>query len=155
MDIKQVKELIQLFEKSGVHKLTVKDKSGLEVMLEKAPHTVESPPLLPPPAKKHPPVSMQAPTGQGHKISHEQEEGIDPKKCIKSPMVGTFYRSETPGAKPFTQKGERVKVGQTLCIIEAMKMMNEIKADRDGEVKGILVEDGHPVEYGQLLFHIE
>ena len=74
---------------------------------------------------------------------------------VKSPMVGTFYRSPSPGAKPFVEVGDTVKAGQTICIIEAMKLMNEIESDKDGVVKAILVENGQPVEYGEPLFVIE
>ena len=73
---------------------------------------------------------------------------------VKSPMVGTFYRSSTPGAKAFVEVGQAVKTGETVCIIEAMKLLNEIEADRDGVIKAILVENGQPVEYGQPLFEI-
>jgi acetyl-CoA carboxylase biotin carboxyl carrier protein len=73
---------------------------------------------------------------------------------VKAPMVGTFYRSSAPGAKPFVELGQAVKSGETVCIIEAMKLLNEIEADRDGVIKEILVENGQPVEYGQPLFLI-
>ena len=75
--------------------------------------------------------------------------------AVKSPMVGTFYRSATPGAKAFVEVGQTVKTGDTVCIIEAMKLLNEIEADRDGVIKAILVENGQPVEYGQPLFVID
>jgi acetyl-CoA carboxylase biotin carboxyl carrier protein len=75
--------------------------------------------------------------------------------AVKSPMVGTFYRSATPGAKPFVEVGQTVKSGDTVCIIEAMKLLNEIEADRDGVIKAILVENGQPVEYGQPLVVID
>jgi acetyl-CoA carboxylase biotin carboxyl carrier protein len=75
--------------------------------------------------------------------------------AVKSPMVGTFYRSSTPGAKPFVEVGQTVKTGETVCIIEAMKLLNEIEADRDGVIKAVLVENGQPVEYGQPLFVID
>ncbi len=74
---------------------------------------------------------------------------------VKSPMVGTFYRSSNPGAKPFVEVGQRVSVGETLCIIEAMKMLNQIEADAAGEIAAILVENGQPVEFGQPLFVIK
>jgi acetyl-CoA carboxylase biotin carboxyl carrier protein len=74
---------------------------------------------------------------------------------VKSPMVGTFYRAGSPGSKPFAEVGDEVKAGQTICIIEAMKLMNEIECDKDGVVKAILVENGQPVEYGEPLFVIE
>jgi acetyl-CoA carboxylase biotin carboxyl carrier protein len=73
---------------------------------------------------------------------------------VKSPMVGTFYRSASPGAKPFVEVGDAVKVGQPICIIEAMKLMNEIEADKDGVIKAIMVENGQPVEYGEALIII-
>ncbi|XLM21412.1 acetyl-CoA carboxylase biotin carboxyl carrier protein, partial [Chromobacterium piscinae] len=79
----------------------------------------------------------------------------DTQNAMKSPMVGTFYRSPSPGAKSFVEVGQSVNAGDTLCIIEAMKLMNEIEADRSGVIKAILVEDGQPVEYGEPLFVIE
>ena len=89
------------------------------------------------------------------KSSSEQAEGeaaVPEGHVIRSPMVGTFYRSSAPGAKSFVEVGQTVKSGDTLCIIEAMKLLNEIEADRDGTVKAILVENGQPVEYGEPLF---
>jgi acetyl-CoA carboxylase biotin carboxyl carrier protein len=80
---------------------------------------------------------------------------LDEQNTVKSPMVGTFYRSPSPGAKKYVEIGSQISVGDTLCIIEAMKLMNEIEADRSGVVKAILVEEGQPVEYGEPLFVIE
>jgi acetyl-CoA carboxylase biotin carboxyl carrier protein len=89
----------------------------------------------PAPASGEPPTSLE-----GH--------------IVKSPMVGTFYRSGSPGAKPFVEVGDTVKAGQAICIIEAMKLMNEIEADKDGVIKAIMVENGQPVEYGESLMMI-
>jgi acetyl-CoA carboxylase biotin carboxyl carrier protein len=82
------------------------------------------------------------------------EPAVPEGEILKSPMVGTFYRAASPGAKPFVDVGQTVKAGETVCIIEAMKLLNEIEADRDGVIKTILVENGQPVEYGQPLFVI-
>jgi acetyl-CoA carboxylase biotin carboxyl carrier protein len=82
------------------------------------------------------------------------EPAVEPGHVVKSPMVGTFYRSATPGSKPFVEVGDAVEEGGTLCIVEAMKLMNEIEADKGGVVKAILVENGQPVEFGQPLFII-
>jgi acetyl-CoA carboxylase biotin carboxyl carrier protein len=83
------------------------------------------------------------------------EEPVETGHVVKSPMVGTFYRSSSPGAKSFAEVGDVVKSGQAVCIIEAMKIMNEIEADQDGTITKILVENGQPVEYGQPLFVLE
>jgi acetyl-CoA carboxylase biotin carboxyl carrier protein len=82
-------------------------------------------------------------------------EPLPEGQVVKSPMVGTFYRTSTPGANPFVEIGQTVKVGDTLCIIEAMKLLNEIESDKSGVIKAILVENGQPVEYGEPLFVIE
>ena len=101
-----------------------------------------------------PPGGAPAPTGAvpgaEAPASHAPEGNL-----VKSPMVGTFYRSASPGAKPFVEVGDTVKVGDTLCIVEAMKLMNEIESDKAGVIKAILTENGQPVEFGQPLFLIE
>jgi acetyl-CoA carboxylase biotin carboxyl carrier protein len=155
MDLKQIKELIQLLEKSGLNRLTIKDK-GIEISLEKnsAPPLVESHQLI----KKELPAMMHAAPEVSLKPqsqAHIEESSYDPKNCQKSPMVGMFYRSSKPSEPPFVSEGDSVEKGQVLCIIEAMKVMNEIKSERKGKVVKILAENGHPVEYGQHLFVIE
>lgn len=146
MDLKYVKELIQILEKSNLNRLTIKEKNGIEITLEKGhaspqvTHEYPSAPTIAP---------APAPKPAKHTVPIEVEN------CVKSPMVGTFYRSESPDSKSFAEVGEEVNVGSPLCIIEAMKVMNEIKSDRRGKVKEILVENGKPVEFGQPLFVIE
>lgn len=145
MDLRKLKKLIDLVEESGIAELEVTEgeekvrivKSGrpaTETVMNSvpayAPPPVAAAPVAPPP----PPVAAE-PEGQ----------------AVKSPMVGTFYRAASPGAKPFVEIGDTVKKGQPVCIIEAMKLMNEIESDADGVVKAILVENGQPVEYGEPL----
>lgn len=151
MDLKQIKELIQLLEKSGLHKLTIKEK-GMEVSLEKSPmaSTIE----VSHPVKREPAVVIHsAETPIKPPVTPDEE--YDPKNCIKSPMVGTFYRASKPTEAPFASEGDVVDAGQVLCIIEAMKVMNEIKSGKKGKIVKILVENGHPVEFGQPLFVVE
>ena len=108
------------------------------------------------PAAAAPPAATQAaPADTGAKPAQVSEEPDISGHTIDSPMVGTFYRAPSPGATPFVEEGQSVKEGDTLCIIEAMKLLNPIEADKAGTVKAILVENGQPVEYGQHLFVIE
>ena len=155
MDLRKLKKLIDLVEESGIAELEVTEgeekvrivkrgSGGNDVLSASAP--APSPPAAQAatvPAAAGAPASPQgeAPTSlEGH--------------IVKSPMVGTFYRSGSPGAKPFVEVGDTVKAGQAICIIEAMKLMNEIEADKDGVIKAIMVENGQPVEYGESLMMI-
>ena|SRR3990167_1039115 len=147
MDIKQIKELIQLLEKSGLQRLTIKEK-GMEISLEKSSgmeHVHHHP-------VKRESVVIHTPETP---IKSAENEEIDLKNCIKSPMVGTFYRAAKPTELPFVSEGDQVEAGQILCIIEAMKVMNEIKSGKKGRIVKILVENGHPTEFGQPLFVVE
>ena len=141
MDLKQIKELIHLLEKSGLQKLTIKEK-GMEISLEKgsAEQVV--------PVRREPVVIHSAPEPQQVVKS---DAPVDDKQCVKSPMVGTFYRAPKPTDPPFAKEGDSVEVGQVICIVEAMKVMNEIKSNKKGKVTKVLVENGHPVEV-RLLF---
>jgi acetyl-CoA carboxylase biotin carboxyl carrier protein len=151
MDLRKLKKLIDLVQESGIGELEITEgeervrisRTGANApvmmatpatMAMAAPGT--APAAAPAPAAPEPPP---APTGH----------------TLKSPMVGTFYRSPSPGAPSFVEVGQAVSKGQTLCIIEAMKLLNEIESDAAGTVKAILVENGQPVEYGQPLFVIE
>jgi acetyl-CoA carboxylase biotin carboxyl carrier protein len=118
--------------------------SGKEVV-------VLSPPALPasPPVVQAPAVPAQVPAP-----AQEEAAPVLEGHIVKAPMVGTFYRAGAPGAKPFVEVGDSVKAGQPICIIEAMKLMNEIEADKDGVIKAIMVENGQPVEYGEPLMMI-
>jgi len=146
MDLRKLKTLIELVENSGIAELEISEGE------ERVRITRSLPPGTPPAteqgAQLATPVALassqaaSAPTA----VPAEAEGHV-----VKSPMVGTFYRSASPGAKPFVEIGDEVQVGDALCIIEAMKLMNEIEADQAGVVKAILIENGQPVEYGQAL----
>jgi len=155
MDLRKLKKLIDLVEESGIAELEITEgeekvkivKGGGISMVQAAaaahtataaPTPASASPAAPAPAAGAP-APAEPPAGQeGH--------------VVKAPMVGTFYRTPSPDAKPFVEVGQTVKEGQTICIIEAMKLMNEIETDASGVVKAILVENGQPVEYGQPLF---
>ena len=151
MDLRKLKKLIDLVQESGIAELEITEgeekvrivKGGAVVVTGPSPvATVGSAPGAL--AAAH--VAAPAPT-PGAEPEPGQEGHV-----VKAPMVGTFYRSPSPDAKPFIEVGQAVKEGDTICIIEAMKLMNEIEADASGVVKAILVENGQPVEYGQPLF---
>ena len=153
MDLRKLKKLIDLVQESGIAEIEITEGEekvrivrGGVVVEETAP--AARPPVSPPApvAPAAAPVSTATPEPPPAAVSGH---------VVKSPMVGTFYRSPSPDAKPFVQVGDTVKAGQTICIIEAMKLMNEIEADADGVVKAILVENGQPVEYGEALLVIE
>jgi acetyl-CoA carboxylase biotin carboxyl carrier protein len=147
MDLRKLKKLIDLVQESGIAELEITEgeekvkivKGGgvsLTAAPIAAPRTTEAAPA--PPATAPVAVAEAAAGQEGH--------------VVKAPMVGTFYRSPSPDAKAFVEVGQAIKEGETICIIEAMKLMNEIEADAGGVVKAILVENGQPVEYGQPLF---
>jgi acetyl-CoA carboxylase biotin carboxyl carrier protein len=157
MDLRKLKKLIDLVEDSGIAELEVTEgeekvkivkgsPAGKEVVVLSSPAVPVGAPVAhaaaAAPAPAAPPApAAEAPTAlEGH--------------IVKSPMVGTFYRAGSPGAKPFVEVGDTVKAGQTICVIEAMKLMNEIEADKDGVVKAIMVENAQPVEYGEPLMMI-
>ncbi len=148
MDIRKVKKLIELLEESGVAEIEIHEGeesiriSRISQVSAPAPTTVTVPETATVTAV---PESTPAAAEESEITGH----------IIKSPMVGTFYSAPAPGAKPFATVGQRVEVGDTLCIIEAMKLMNQIESDKAGVIKAILVENGQPVEYNQPLFVIE
>jgi acetyl-CoA carboxylase biotin carboxyl carrier protein len=150
MDIRKIKKLIELLEESGIAEIEIRE--GEEAVrisrYGQAPQYVAQPMVAPPaPA----PATVAAPAA----TAGAQADAVPPGHTVTSPMVGTFYRSPSPGAKSFVEVGQRVSVGETLCIIEAMKMLNQIEADKSGAIVAILVENGQPVEFGQPLFVIE
>jgi acetyl-CoA carboxylase biotin carboxyl carrier protein len=148
MDLRKLKTLIDLVETSGIAELEIQEgeervritrapiQGQQTLMLHASPAPAAAPAAAPAPAVAAPVVAPD----EGH--------------ALKSPMVGTFYRSASPGAAPFVEIGDTVAQGDTLCIVEAMKLMNEIEADVGGTIKAILVENGQPVEFGQPLFII-
>jgi acetyl-CoA carboxylase biotin carboxyl carrier protein len=152
MDLRKLKTLIDLVAESGISELEVTEGEG-KVRIVKAPPQLIAAPMqmaMPSPA---PQVGAQAPVAST--AAPAPAAPVLPQgHIVKSPMVGTFYRAPSPGADPFAQVGDTVKEGQTLCIIEAMKLLNEIESDKAGVIKEILVENGQAVEYGQPLFVI-
>lgn len=146
MDIRKIQKLIDLFDHSSLSELEIKEGEESvrlkRVGVEAAPPVAAAPPVLahlPPPPPAAEPIAESAPAQipDGH--------------VIKSPMVGTFYRAPSPTSKPFVEEGQQVEAGATLCIIEAMKMLNQIESDRAGVVSAVLVENGQPVEFDQPL----
>lgn len=153
MDIRKVKKLIELVEESGIAELEIKEGEE-SVRISRAGQPAAAPPpaaLAPPPPAATPAAPAAEPTGS----AGEPDDELPAGHRIESPMVGTYYEAPAPGAAPFVQVGQRVKVGETLCIIEAMKILNQIESDVAGEVKAILCKNGDPIEFGQPLFIIE
>jgi acetyl-CoA carboxylase biotin carboxyl carrier protein len=155
MDLRKIKTLIDLVEQSGISELEVKEGEE-SVRIARHPTggtpqfiTMQQAPPAPAPVMSAPPAASEAPAEKPAAAPSAK------KHFVRAPMVGTFYRSPSPGAKPFVDVGQTVKQGQTLCIIEAMKMLNQIEADRNGVIAEILVENGQPVEFDQPLFVIE
>ncbi|MEE9304209.1 MAG: acetyl-CoA carboxylase biotin carboxyl carrier protein [Thiotrichaceae bacterium] len=148
MDIRKIKKLIDLLGESGVAEIEIhegEESVRISCHSSAAPAAVVMPAAAIPAPLATPPSAVATPPVSDIPDGHS----------VISPMVGTFYRSSTPGASPFVELGQQVKEGETLCIIEAMKMLNQIEADKSGKVKAILVENAEPVEYGQALFVIE
>jgi acetyl-CoA carboxylase biotin carboxyl carrier protein len=150
MDIRKVKKLIELLEESGISELEISEGEE-SVRISRHPRT--APPAASP-APQAPPVAS-APAPQLPATAAGEHKPRNDDQTITSPMVGTYYSASAPGAKPFIELGMEIKVGQILCIIEAMKMMNQIEYDKAGRVTAILAKNGEPVEFGQPLFVIE
>lgn len=150
MDIRKIKKLIDLIEESDIAEIEIsegEESVRISRYSSVAPAVQYAAPIAAPA-----PVAMAASAPAA--AAAPAEEKIS-GHVVKSPMVGTFYRSASPGSPAFVEVGQSVTAGQTLCIIEAMKILNQIEADKSGKVKQILVENAHPVEYGQPLFVIE
>jgi acetyl-CoA carboxylase biotin carboxyl carrier protein len=147
MDIRKVKKLIELLEESGVAEIEIHEG---EESVRISRHSTGAPLMAAPQAVMPAPAAAPAPVAAAP-AEPPQHAG----HTVDSPMVGTFYRAPSPGAAPFVEVGQRVNVGDTLCIIEAMKMLNQIEADKAGKITAILVENAEPVEYGQALVVIE
>ena len=151
MDIRKIKKLIELVEESGIAELEITEGEE-SVRIHRGPTGVQAPMHYSFAA----PQMAPAPAAAATTASEAPAEPAQPEgHVVKSPMVGTFYRASSPTAKPFAEVGQQVKVGDTLCIVEAMKMMNQIEADKAGVVKAILVENQDPVEFDQPMFIIE
>jgi acetyl-CoA carboxylase biotin carboxyl carrier protein len=151
VDIRKVKKLIELLEESGISELEISEgEESVRIsrhprMGMQAPMTIAAPLVHAAP----PPVAAPATSGIAHAPGGKDDH------TVTSPMVGTFYSAASPGSKPFVEIGSEVKVGQVLCIIEAMKMMNQIESDKAGRVTAVIAKNGDPVEFGQPLFIIE
>jgi acetyl-CoA carboxylase biotin carboxyl carrier protein len=152
MDLRKLKKLIDLVEESGIAELELTEgEEKVRISRQPAGGQVHYAP-----AYMHPPMMQpapQAPAAVAAPVAETAAPAVD-GHVVKSPMVGTFYRSPSPDAKPFVEVGSSVSSGDTLCIIEAMKLLNEIESDHGGVIKAILVENGQPVEYGEPLFII-
>jgi len=150
MDIRKVKKLIELLEESGIAELEIKEgEESVRISRQSSSVIQQMAPPAPMMMPQAAPLAASAP--QSSAPAAEIEDGHP----VKSPMVGTFYSAASPTSGPFVTQGQQVNVGDTLCIIEAMKMMNQIEADKAGKIKSILVDDGSPVEFDQVLFIIE
>jgi acetyl-CoA carboxylase biotin carboxyl carrier protein len=156
MDIRKVKKLIELLEESGVSEIEIKEGEESVRISRHPTGTVHT--IMAPAAQMAAPVgavaaAIPAPAASG--APAPAAPTYAPDQAVTAPMVGTFYSAPAPGAKPFVEIGSEVKPGDVLCIIEAMKMMNQIECDKAGRVVSVLVKNGDPVEFGQTLFVIE
>ncbi len=155
MDLRKLKTLVDLVAESGISELEITEAEG-RVRIVKAP-PAPAPQQYNPPPMPMSPMMAPAPSGgsPGIATGPEPVQMMSKGQIVKSPMVGTLYRAPNPESSTFVEIGSQVKIGDTLCIIEAMKLMNEIESEFAGTVKEILVENGQPIEYGQPLFVIE
>ena len=148
MDLRKLKKLIDLVEASGIAELEItegEEKVRIAKSIAGAPMMMSHAPQM---------IHAAAPAATPAVVAAPAEDAIPEGHVVRSPMVGTFYRAPAPGSKNFAEVGQNVNAGDTLCIIEAMKLLNEIEADQGGVIKAILVENGQPVEYGEPLFVI-
>ncbi len=152
MDIRKVKKLIELLEESGIAEIEISEGEESVRISRYSPNAapvVAAP--MPIAAAVAAPAAPAAPVAAAAPAIEAEDDGY----LVQAPMVGTYYGSSSPGAAPYVQVGDRVSEGDTLCIIEAMKMMNQVEADVSGVIKSIRVQNGEPVEYGQTLFVID
>lgn len=152
MDLRKLKKLIDLVEESGISELELTEGEE-SVRISRQGQAVQQPQQYTIPQQPAPSIQSDTPAPTANVVKEDVVQ--EPDNALKSPMVGTFYRSSSPEADPYVEVGSTVKKGDTLCIVEAMKLLNEIEADRDGTIKKILVENAQPVEFGEPLFIIE
>jgi acetyl-CoA carboxylase biotin carboxyl carrier protein len=167
IDLRYVKKLIEMIDESSVDSIEIATEKGIKIRIAKSPThrgTVQvagpmaMPPMMPSTVDSRTTPAAGVPTAGSESSAARTDGGGPPASAqleVKSPMVGTFYSAPEPGAKPYVSVGDRVQKGQTLCIIEAMKIMNEIESEFAGVVKETLAQDAQPVEYGQVLFRID
>jgi acetyl-CoA carboxylase biotin carboxyl carrier protein len=160
IDLRYLKKLIEIVDDSTVDSIEISSDKGMKVRISKSPTQRGAVQMAAPmPAMIAAPMPVARPTPAEGMPAVTESEAPKPAPSslleVKSPMVGTFYGAPEPGAKPYVTPGSRVSKGQILCIIEAMKIMNEIESEYSGVVKETLINDAHPVEYGQVLFRID
>ena len=163
IDLRYVKKLIEMLDSSTVDSIEISSDKGMKLRISKSPQqraAVAMAPAMAAPAPMAAPVALPAapaarPAEDGGTTAPKAEAPKSAALEIKSPMVGTFYSAPEPGAKPYVSVGDRISKGQIVCIIEAMKIMNELESEFDGVVREINVADAHAVEYGQVLFRID
>ena len=148
MDIRKVKKLIELIQESDVAEIEIHEGEESVRISRLGSHMPQV--MMPAPA-----MAAAAPVAAAVATTDDAGSDVPSGHAVKSPMVGTFYRAPSPGAKSFVEVGHSVSSGDTLCIVEAMKILNQIEADKSGTIKAILVENGEPVEYGQPMFVID
>jgi len=152
MDIRKVKKLIELLESSDVAEIEIKEGEEAVRISRNSPYSAPAPQYVQAPAAPAPAAAAPAPASDSAEVKSSASEHKG--AAVKSPMVGTFYRSPSPTSPAFIEVGKQVQAGDVICIIEAMKMMNQIEADKAGTIEAILVEDGEPVEFDQPLVTI-
>ena len=164
IDLRYVKKLVELLDGSSVDSIEIASDKGLKIRISKTPQRgavqaaapVQMPPMIPvQPAVPHPTPADGMATVSAAAASPPAEPPKENLLEVKSPMVGTFYRAPEPGAQPYVSEGSRIEKGQILCIIEAMKIMNEIESEYSGVIRQVQASDAHPVEYGQVLFRVD
>ena len=153
MDLRKLKTLIDLVSESNISELEITEADGKVRILKSEPQVAMA--YAQPQPVYHGPAPMAAPPAATPAVAAAPVPAAETGHTVKSPMVGTFYRSSSPGGKPFAEFGATVKEGDAICIIEAMKIMNEIEADKSGTITRSFCEDGQAVEFGQPLFIIE
>jgi acetyl-CoA carboxylase biotin carboxyl carrier protein len=162
IDLRYVKKLIEMLDGSSVDSVEISTDKGIKIRLSKSPHNrgavqIQTP--VPVTTMMAPSVPGRMTPAEGMPVVETEPPRVEAPKPnlleVKSPMVGTYYAQAEPGSKPYVTAGTRIAKRQVLCIIEAMKIMNEIESEFDGVVKEVCVQDAHPVEYGQVLFRID
>ena len=155
MDLRYVKKLLEMIDSSSVNSIEITSEKGVKIRISKSARAIQMATPMQMMASPAAPALPAAPAPQAAQEPAKQESPKPRYLEVKSPMVGTYYAAPEPGAKPYLSVGDRISKGQILCIIEAMKIMNEIESEFDGVVKEILAQNAHPVEYGQVLFRID
>jgi acetyl-CoA carboxylase biotin carboxyl carrier protein len=157
IDLRYVKKLVEMLDESSVDSIEISSDKGMKIRISKTPQqrgAVQMAPQMAMPALL--PAALPPAGAGGAAVEVPKVEAAKPRYLeVKSPMVGTYYGAPEPGAKPYLAVGDRISKGQIVCIIEAMKIMNEIESEFDGVVKEILAQNAHPVEYGQVLLRID